>query len=107
MNRMFGSNDSTPTATPRPASPASVTGSEMNRLFGSNAGTPRPASPASSVATGHDVPLSESGEGAIASDTASISSRASAPPVASRSQMEAQQLADRINMLTSPSSKSL
>gem|GEM_PF-2085773 len=107
MNRMFGSNDSTPTATPRPASPASVTGSEMNRLFGSNAGTPRPASPASSVATGHDVPRPESGEGAIASDTASISSRASAPPVASRSQMEAQQLADRINMLTSPSSKSL
>ncbi|MGV7092150.1 hypothetical protein [Siccibacter turicensis] len=107
MNRLFGSNDSTPTATPRPASPASVTGSEMNRLFGSNAGTPRPASPASSVATGHDVPRSESGEGAIASDTASISSRASAPPVASRSQMEAQQLADRINMLTSPSSKSL
>ena len=107
MNRMFGSNDSTPTATPRPASPASVTGSEMNRLFGSNAGTPRPASPASSVATGHDVPRSESGEGAIASDTASISSRASAPPVASRSQMEAQQLADRISKLTSPSSKSL
>ncbi|WP_426447681.1 hypothetical protein [Siccibacter colletis] len=111
MNRMFASSATTPAGTPRPASPASVTGSEMNRMFASSAttpaGTPRPASPASSVVSGQDVPLPDSREGSIISDTASISSRASAPPVASRHQMEAQQLAERIGKMTSPSSKSL
>jgi len=113
----FNSTAATAASSPRPASPArsaspaSVTGSEMNRMFASNAttpaGTPRPASPASSVVTGQDVPLPDSREGSIISDTASISSRASAPPVASRHQMEAQQLAERIGKMTSPSSKSL
>ncbi len=63
---------------------------------------PLPSSRASSMITGQDVPLPSSRESSIASGSRPASSRSNTPSTRSRSEMQAQQTADRIGKMPPP-----
>jgi len=67
---------------------------------------PLPSSRASSIATGQDVPLPSSGDSSTAATPHSAESR-SPTPTGSQNEMLAQQLAERIGKMASPSDKTV